>query len=113
MEFFYLGSDESYELFCWLTQTRPDTLNRLIESASANETESPKDALALSLEEFVCESIAGCGYADFGAGVIDELEPGDLLAAPLLKCALQRIEFDRVAEAILRKAGRWPPNEEG
>jgi len=107
MEFFNFGSDESYELFLWLTQHRASSLKEQIDLAADDIEVGPKQALALAIEEFVCENIAAAGHADFGCGVVADLVPGDTLAASLLRCALSRIDFDRVAEALLRKAGKW------
>jgi hypothetical protein len=117
MEVFYVANEESFVLFEWLSQKESTLVARLIKAAStdaaleirddADECDIAVERLAEELRHHIEDVVVRAGYGDYGAGVIDELQPGDLMTGRLLRCAMLRIDFERVAEALLRKANRW------
>ncbi len=112
VETFDFSTRESHEVYRWLVETRRDhvekAIRRCLELGTDDITGEVDDFnvaehLAEQLEEFITEEMTRAGYGDFGAGPLDELQAGDILAARLMRCVRVNIDFPQIAEGLLRR----------
>ena len=113
METFDFSTRESHEVYCWLMETRRQFVAQVIEQATELGTDdvtgevvelNVTEHLAELIKEYVEEVMERAGHADFGAGPLDEMQCGEILAGRLLRCAKSYIGFVQIAEGLLRKS---------
>lgn len=112
MENFDFSTRESHEVYKWLVETRSGHVVEAIRHCTELGTDditgevddfSVAEHLSEQLEEFITEVMTSAGYGDFGAGPLDELQAGDILAARLMRCVRVNIDFPQIAEGLLRR----------
>ena len=134
MEFFYFCSPESYHFFQWIRLSSRVDVNQLVKTAFDKVEQNDWYQMGMDVSQAARQELGELleeQYQDFQAEwaaahflpAPEELELAEMgeagdtldgLFLPLINKSVHsaRMDFETVAEAILRSLGKWAPDKE-